>query len=109
MVEEESELKMDVVGLSGLGRSRLEQQEQNLVDFGLEQEFLLGLCDDSVRSQDLECYWMPVLASLRYLANLRVGVRDAEGLSGLAVLQLGQHLPEYASSCAEQWVMADHF
>lgn len=41
VVEAESDLEIDVVDLFVLDRSQLEQQEQNLVDFGLEQEFLL--------------------------------------------------------------------
>lgn len=52
---------------------------------------------------------MLVLAFLIYLANLRGGVQDAEDLFELAVLQLGQHLLEYANSCGEQWEMAGHF
>lgn len=95
MVEEGSGLEIDVVDSSVLDWSQLGQQEQNLVD--------------SARSQDLECCLMLVLAFLIYLANLRGGVQDAEDLFELAVLQLGQHLLEYANSCGEQWEMAGHF
>lgn len=52
---------------------------------------------------------MRVLAFLKYFESPRDGVQDAEDLFELAVLQLGQHLPECASSCEEQWGMAGHF